>query len=193
MYNTIFDGEPVTLIEMLDAREERLATQKKMLSNKDERLICATMNIPGPIKSSPILVDVFSKIIQQVKQQVSNSKGKELSFYSKKTGPEYYFTCSLDSVELKKRMVSIEETHPYGRLVDLDVHWLQGGTIAAISRADLDLRKRRCLVCQKDAKECGRARVHSIVEMQEKISQIIQNGGECKDEEKNSLYGNRAT
>ena len=41
----------------------------------------------------------------------------------KKTGPEYYLAVSLAPQELKQRMVKIEETHPYGRLVDLDVLW----------------------------------------------------------------------
>lgn len=194
MCNDPFQGVSVSLREMLDAREQRVARQKQMLSQTKGTLLCATMNIPGPVKQSPIIEQIFLTIVQQIKQQFSEIASQECLFSNLKTGPEYYFHCSLDPILLKQKMVAIEETQPLGRLVDLDVHWLaNNGSIATLSRNDLGLPSRSCLICQKDAKECGRARVHSIQEMQAKIIQIIQNGKECNDEKTNSLYGNRSS
>lgn len=47
----MFNGEKVTLLEMLDAREQRAATQKELLETAPEAsLLSATMNIPGEVK-----------------------------------------------------------------------------------------------------------------------------------------------
>ena len=55
----MFNGEKVTLLEMLDAREQRAATQKELLETAPEAsLLSATMNIPGS-KNSPTLTAVF--------------------------------------------------------------------------------------------------------------------------------------
>ena len=49
----MFNGEKVTLLEMLDAREQR-ATQKELLETAPEAsLLSATMNIPGEVKIRP--------------------------------------------------------------------------------------------------------------------------------------------
>ena len=45
-------------------------------------------------------------------------------------------------------MVKIEETHPYGRLVDLDVLW-GNEELKSLHRGDLGLPPRRCFICQK--------------------------------------------
>ena len=51
MWYAMFNGEKVTLLEMLDAREQRVATQKELLETAPEAsLLSATMNIPGSEK-----------------------------------------------------------------------------------------------------------------------------------------------
>lgn len=46
MWYAMFNGEKVTLLEMLDAREQRAATQKELLETAPEAsLLSATMNI----------------------------------------------------------------------------------------------------------------------------------------------------
>lgn len=66
----MFNGEKVTLLEMLDAREQRAATQKELLETAPEAsLLSATMNIPGEVKNSPTLTAVFLEVIDEVEQQ----------------------------------------------------------------------------------------------------------------------------
>lgn len=66
----MFNGEKVTLLEMLDAREQRAATQKELLETAPEAsLLSATMNIPGEVKNSPTLTAVL-EVIDEVEQQL---------------------------------------------------------------------------------------------------------------------------
>ena len=45
----------VTLPEMLDVRERRAARQRELLGQYHAPLISFTMNIPGPVKDSPLI------------------------------------------------------------------------------------------------------------------------------------------
>lgn len=45
----------ITLEEMLSAREHRVETQRDILSRFPYPLVCFTMNIPGPVKDSPLI------------------------------------------------------------------------------------------------------------------------------------------
>lgn len=87
----------------------------------------------------------------------------------------YALSCpeGLDAASfIKKLTVQIEETHPFGRLYDIDVYGMDG---KGISRQELGLPVRKCLICDKDAKICGRSRSHSVEELQQKVYEIIQN------------------
>ena len=48
-------GSPVSMGEILDARESRAAIQKEMLKRNPGCLVCLTLNIPGPVKTFPFV------------------------------------------------------------------------------------------------------------------------------------------
>jgi holo-ACP synthase / triphosphoribosyl-dephospho-CoA synthase len=54
--------------------------------------------------------------------------------------------------------VDIEENHPLGRLMDIDVINVRH----QISRRDLNLSPRRCFLCDEEAHVCVRAQTHAI-------------------------------
>ena len=60
----------------------------------------------------------------------------------------------------------IEETHPVGRLFDLDVIDING---QKLSRPSF----RKCIICGCQAQECARTRKHSVNEMQSKIEEML--------------------
>ena len=62
-----------------------------------------------------------------------------------------------DAVDLKAALVALEDSHPLGRLWDLDVASRQG----SLSRRDLGHPARRCLVCDEPAHACARSQAHS--------------------------------
>ena len=92
-------------------------------------------------------------------------------------GPELMELVGLAPEELKRRMTGIEQDHPLGRLADLDVLGRGDAAPRSVSRTELGLPPRRCLICDGEAKACARSRAHTVYEMQEKIAEIIQQGG----------------
>ena len=194
---------------MLDAREQRSLTQRQLLTaNPKAILLSATMNIPGPVKTSPDLQRVFEQVLAAVHAHPTLVATEPLTkvVREKATGPEYYQLFDLPAKDLKLAMIEIEQSHPWGRLLDLDVLYCEssahdGGAevadlddsgekteqldlagptidpffIKSISRSDLDLPSRQCLICEDDAKACGRSRKHSIEEMQAAITHLIEN------------------
>lgn len=174
MSEGIFSGSEVSLIEMLDARESRAQRQERLLNEyPDAALLLATMNIPGPVKNSTTLSRVFSQLVEQIKKELTAYQVFTIREDNLKTGPEFYAVVKVSPLTLKEKMIDIEENHPYGRLLDLDIHYISGG-LQSVSRQDIELPPRKCLICQKNAKECGRERRHSIAEMQTKIIEIIE-------------------
>ncbi|WP_195515911.1 citrate lyase holo-[acyl-carrier protein] synthase [Enterococcus dispar] len=174
-----FQGEVVILPAMLAAREQRVALQQALLAKCPQAsLLSATMNIPGPVKNTPALEKVFIALVETIRKELKDFFIIETNYFSRKTGLEFFLLAEISPELLKRKMIAIEEKHPQGRLVDLDVLWLKDQKIQSISRQDIGFPARRCLICNKDAKVCGRARAHTIEEMQTKIINIIEQGKE---------------
>jgi holo-ACP synthase CitX len=55
------------------------------------------------------------------------------------------------------------------RVLDIDVITAAG----PISRRDIGLEPRRCLLCAGDAKTCARERKHSPEELRERVRQLL--------------------
>lgn len=177
MYNEIFAGESVSLIEMLMARDERYDKQRELLeSSADDALLVVTMNIPGDIKNSPVIEQVFNSAINQINQLIVQNLIHFQQTKSTKTGNEAYYLIRMEASELKGLMLEVETTHPQGRLFDLDVLYLDDkNEIVKISRSDYDIEPRKCFVCDQDAKGCARSRAHTTEEMKDAIAKLIAN------------------
>ena len=85
------------------------------------------------------------------------------------TGFEGFFIVDGQPLEVKKAAAELEDTHPLGRLMDLDVIGPEG----PIGRADIGLQERRCLICEKPARYCMRAGSHTHEELMAKIKQLV--------------------
>ena len=68
--------------------------------------------------------------------------------------------------------VIIESISPKARLLDIDVMDKDG----AVSRGELGLDARKCLICDEDAKVCARSQKHSMEELLAKVKEL------CYDE-----------
>ncbi|AQP54531.1 citrate lyase holo-[acyl-carrier protein] synthase [Vagococcus penaei] len=180
MSNTLFDGPEITLSDVLDAREARVAKQYEILeANPTSALLSATMTIPGAIKTSVGLEKVFKTVMTEIAQTVTNVPTLSHLYVNQPAGYEFYLLVPITPKELKEKMIQIEETHAFGRLVDLDVVWLELSELKSLSREQLGYPRRRCFICSDEAKACGRSRKHSVEEMQRKISEIVEEEG-CK-------------
>jgi holo-ACP synthase len=66
----------------------------------------------------------------------------------------------------------MEETHILGRIYDYDVLNSKG---RHIDRQELGIEARKCLLCEKNAFECGRSRNHEVSELIYKIENMAFN------------------
>lgn len=178
MSKTYLKGESITLVEMLEVREKRVEIQQELLQEYPTcSLLSATMNIPGPVKTNEQLRHVFLTVIKDLNlifppEKIVARKHREL-----KTGSEYYLALNETPEELKRKLIEVEETHFFGRLMDLDVIYLRNHTLHSISRTELNRKPRTCFICEEEAKVCGRQRRHSVEEMQETISNLLRKEG----------------
>lgn len=168
---TIISGTPVTLNELLDAKSARAGKQKELLARPGARtLISFTMNIAGEIKRFPLLISAFEEGLREIKKRIDISSVLYLEESIKNTGPEAFVLLPSDPVRIKKEMASIEESHPLGRLFDIDVLGADG---ISVSRSVLGLPPRSCLICGENAKICSRNKSHSMELVLWRTAQIL--------------------
>lgn len=174
--NPLSIGDTPTLDQVLDTRERRVEFQERIAKKFQGKILTAyKLNIPGPVKNNDLIRSVFSKGVETIKKEL---KVHDIELMDEKsvdeiTGPEAFFITEGDFKEIKMMMVMIEEKSPLGRLYDLDVMTAKDDGMHYISRKDLNLPQRECLICGKPAKVCGRSRAHSVETMQEKIHELI--------------------
>src|SRR5690349_21525265 len=152
-------NESVILNEILDARETRANTQKELIDRYKTTSVSFTLNIPGPEKNIPIFTKVHEEGIYLVEEELQNQHKKILYKITRNTasGAEAFMVIDADPLDVKKITVFIEEKNEVGRLFDFDVF---SNKMEQISRSQLGLNERMCLVCNDSAKVCGRSRKH---------------------------------
>lgn len=177
MSKQFFQGQEVDLLQMLMAREQRADTQYFFLEKHSSCvLLSATMTIPGPVKTNEQLKNTFLTVVTEINDLFPPKLQVARKYCDFVTGPEYYLVLKTTPKDLKKQMIQLEENHLFGRLMDLDVLYMDENQLRTISRTELNQQPRGCFICNKNAKICGRQRSHSIEEMQEKITQLIEKG-----------------
>ena len=164
----------ITLAELLDAREERVLTQKRIQNDTKLPLICFTMNIAGPIKTSPAIVRAFKYGLEQLENETDRFKIVSKLVEYKNCGPVAFFSVDGNASEIKDICVKIEESCPLGRLFDLDVLDINGSKLEREN-------ERGCIICGKTGRSCSSRRVHSVEELQSKTCDIIKNHFSKKD------------
>lgn len=164
---TIFTaGTPQTITDMLAARDQRVAYQQQLMTTHPQATIAAIkLNIPGPIKNNDALRRLFLAGVQRFEAELSTYT--VAADWNHPAGNERFLILTTDFATSKQMAVAFEEQDPLGRLYDIDI--LQAGSQRALSRTDLGLPKRRCLLCRREAKDCARSRRHSVAELQQKI------------------------
>lgn len=160
----------VSLEELLRSRDERASRQLSLLSAyPDCSLVSLTVIFPGQVKRSKESLIVggaaVAAILGRFSRQIKYSEVRDLE-----TGYEAYFMVEAPAVELKRICCEIEETHPLGRLMDIDV---LGADAVPLDRRFFGFSPRKCLVCGRDARLCMRNATHDLNELDNKIKQMI--------------------
>lgn len=157
----------VSLREILDAREKRVHEQHRLLAKYQTPLICFTMNIAGPVKTSPLIERGFRAGLEALDCQLSESHVLYRRVTTAATGYEAMYAVSMAASELKALCISIEERLPLGRLFDMDVLDTNG---TKLERTTL----RGCIVCGAPGRGCAAGRLHPPAQLQDVTTRILR-------------------
>lgn len=162
----------ITLEEMLAARETRVERQRDILSHFPYPLICFTMNIPGPVKDSPLIRRSALAGRARLLEGLSSARFPVVNFteHCAPTGYEGYFSVQAGALEVKRLCTKIEDETPLGRLFDMDVLGPDG---VKLDRVTVSGGPRNCLVCGAPGRSCASRRTHSVEELQNAASRIM--------------------
>ena len=151
-------------LKILDSREERAFRQKELINKFNQSLISFTINAPGIDKNR----ESYNKIHQEGYDYIldvllnNNTKIIYKEYLEKETGNEAVIVVNRDSKDVKKITVKIEDNHILGRVFDIDVF---DKDMTQLSRVNLGLSPRRCLICQENARVCIKEKNHSYEEL----------------------------
>lgn len=151
--------------QLLDARDRRQARIDRA-SAASEVVLVASVNIPGADKSSPDIVAWFDDVCAHLRGHLN---ARELERDIDSLGPWAMYALTGAGERAKAAAVHLEQTLPAGRLLDLDIY-ARG---SAVSRSDLHLAPRSCLVCDQPAVDCIRSRRHASDEAVRAAEQLI--------------------
>lgn len=161
----------VGIQDMMQAREARAQAQRLLLArHPGASVVGLTMNIAGPVKTSPAIERAFAWGEGCVRAVLAPHEVLFAHAIHERTGPEALFCVRADAAELKRRLCALEEDCAMGRLLDVDVIGPDG---VKLSRTDVGLPARRCLLCDQPAPVCARSRAHSAQALFERAMDII--------------------
>ncbi len=170
---------PVTLEQLLQSRDNRAKHQKDLLDSHPGRsLLCMTVQLPGPEKRNKYSLAIAQAGVEAIRKAFS-LEYEELK--DLETGYEGFFLVPLPAEEAKRLACRIEDTHPLGRLMDIDVLFAdaQAGEkcfspALSLSRGDIGLEPRRCLLCGNEVRYCMRAKTHTTAELLARIEEMVK-------------------
>ncbi len=137
---------------ILEAREKRREEINKLA--KTSNVLTVKANIPGFDKNlwvSNILISYFCKLCV-------NNGANVKSVQTGLDGTTVFCTVE-DGEKAKDFTTTLEENHPIGRFIDLDV------TLKDSDRSLSRQKKRKCFLCEQPAFVCGRNKTHSTSEL----------------------------
>lgn len=158
------EGRAVALNDILAARDAHVARQQAMLAQGGV-LLSLTLVAPGAVKRSPLLDAIFAAALAALRPLVDDARARLEAVDD--SGHHALYLLDGEARDWKTRMLALENRAPLSRLWDIDIIDRDG---VAVSRRDLGLPPRRCLICDADAKTCARERRHSIAALQADIA-----------------------
>jgi len=161
------------LHKILEGKEKRAQLQKKLITEYKSTLVSFTLNIPGMNKLGEKFKKVHEIGIKELEKELlkRNVLVKYKKINSSDAGYEAFLCIAEDSITIKKITTDIEERSKLGRLFDFDVF---DNNYKLLSRTEISLPKRKCLLCDGIAVECSRSRKHSIEDILNKINEIME-------------------
>ena len=159
----------VTLAQMLEARERRCSRQISLIREFGLPLVSFSMNIPGPVKDSPLIRRGFYAGCAALEAALPHVIHREIT--EAVTGCEAMYAVDMDPLTLKSLTASIEDANRLGRLFDMDVI---GTDLRKIDREAVRGGTRNCIVCDAPGRGCASRRIHSVEQLQAATRRILE-------------------
>lgn len=175
-HSEMLNGKQVTLDEVLLSKEIRQNKQLQLLDQYDGVLIYLSLVTPGNIKNNDGFRYIFYRALLDFEKQCIEQRFSIICHgrVIETTGLEAYWVVKTEDVNcIKKLCIELEEQMIYGRLCDFDVIIGNAMKHRVISRSDLNLSGRKCLVCGSFAHVCARSQKHSYTDVLDSVSDII--------------------
>ncbi len=163
----------VEIDEFLEQREKRVLHQDNLLKNTlgGITLVTVRVNYPGIEKSNYITDSIVNIICEDI--YLFHSKNiiyKES--YKNREGTIGHFIFNINHIEVKRKLIYMEENHILGRCVDIDVYYVEDSdpmmpALSGVSRRDIGLEPRKCFLCEEDARLCSRSQKHNMKDIKE--------------------------
>jgi holo-ACP synthase len=146
---------------VLANRERRARAQAEALAAHGLPLVSLTLVMPGPVKDSSDARRLLEEALAALEELLAARAWpfRQYAVRQAPTGPEALLAVDAPARDLKRALAALEDTHPLGRLWDLDVIAPDTGPV---SRRSLDLPPRRCLACGEEAHACARSQAHPL-------------------------------
>lgn len=152
---------------LLEARDRRQALLDGLFPTPFPATVMLSLNLPGPAKTGRRAERLFAwgeKALLGVLKAAGTVRGSD------ELGPFALYRTRLPATQLKRMGVALESMHPAGRLLDLDIYDPSG---KALSRSDLEIAPRSCLICSEPAVACIHAGRHSTEELMLRAQAVI--------------------
>lgn len=147
---------------ILEDREKRFYKVKQIINEYNNSIILKA-NIPGDEKTFKevyLLLAFFNNYI------TNKLKTYKVEFYNSHDGPYFIYYNFNESVNiLKKAFIELEENHPLGRFIDIDVY----SKTKILTRQKFNLGQRKCMLCGNEAWVCMKNMSHTVNELREHI------------------------
>ena len=155
----------INLQQLLESRDRRAAHQKELLEAFPAcSLICFTVQLHGSEKRNRNSLIIGAAGLDALLNRFG-SVLRHAQVKDRETGYEAYLAVNLPPRLVKTLCCEIEDTHPLGRLMDIDV--------MGVDRAAVGLSPRRCLLCGNEVRYCMRAKNHTTEELLAKIDEMV--------------------
>lgn len=161
----------VTLQEVLEARDARREAQERLLAEHGLPVISFTMNIPGPVKDSPLIRRCFRQGLDELVTALQAAGISAIAPAEKQAVTGCEFLCAADAPAARVKAITerVEDGSPLGRLFDMDVIYKDG---RKLDRA----RERGCIVCGKIGRGCASRRLHPLEELTSAVKKRMAEG-----------------
>ncbi len=157
------------LNKILQAKDQRQLIRRKIAEN-GYATISINFNIPGYPKTDALFSKVFTQVCKELTDYLKANrilfKEHQVQMVCDEAGDICFFPLvdkGVDYIALKKQLEIFEETHPLGRILDVDL-------FNKAQKAISSHKQKSCFICKKkSALHCMREQNHSYEELRQYI------------------------